>query len=299
MKVKIKLGKKAQKLRDSILKRTGIDFQKYQTDNIVNRVSDLCLFTGLAVLNIGKSLLISIILFSVAVIYLFFRFESHLCWFVFFIICLPLSVITGLLYGVNKTIKNAFNDVCNILIESLTLMQTILNDTISSFSKLTVKKVEGGISKLKLPTLKDIVGGTIIIIIIPTLSSVIRKKIKIGGKLLSSVLDKTMMLCTDMIISIATKKIVDNDTINENDQKITEFTDKKMEGVRNKMEVVNSAITKNTEKIVQALEYCKNLVNSILSSILNKITFPLKVGIVGVFTAIIAIFILISYFASL
>ncbi len=169
----LKNKESVEKLNETLLKKTGIDFASYKKPELLGSITDLILFPKYAFFCVIKPIIIIFLLIIFSSIISVFYGKIIFAVLLFFI-GLTFGLLNGISFGVSLFVKRISDDIQNIFKLSLDLVKNILSDLETTYSK-----AKNG--EFKFPKISEIIYGVFYIIVLPTVTSVINKKIKFVG----------------------------------------------------------------------------------------------------------------------
>jgi len=173
-------------LAKSLYEKTGVSFEKYQNEELANSIANLLMFPRYAIsVFIRPIFFVFLTLLLAALIYLFIG--ATLFALALFILSLILSLTVGGMLGSTIFIAKVGNDVEKILTLSLEILQQILFDSKRvNFAKEIKQRVY--------PKLSEMINGVVLLVLLPTLQRVIKKKIPVVGGIVSAILGRIIMV---------------------------------------------------------------------------------------------------------
>lgn len=165
--------KKKAELQNLLFRKTGIDFTKYEGEELLDTITNLVLFPRYAFSVILKPVFILSFLTIVVAIALFVLSMQY--WgIVTFLIGFFVAIFIGLSIGNLFFAERLRGDFKHIISFSVETTKQILKD-------MQGKDIPEHEKKLDLPSIWDIVNGVWFLVILPALKKVIQKKIPLVG----------------------------------------------------------------------------------------------------------------------
>ncbi len=311
-----KLSKSKQIAKD-LFEKTGVDFEKYRSKDIIEAVADIALNItpkGLIQLSFFPVLIISVSSFSFLLICFIFIDLTFFGYVFLFII----TLIGGILLCISKSILNIIvnlvSNIEKIILLSMELVITILKDieelikieiNISNNSVIKDKK-EAVQSKIKIPNPIDLLRGVILVTILPALSKVLEKKLKFLAKPFVWILDIVIANIVDLLTKFIektgdkiTSKVKNSSLATSINAKKENLVDKVKESkIGGALKAGNDKISKGqdftSEKLLivgEKVDNMKDIINKYLfKMIIPKMLLPFKL----VFYIIIIILIILN-----
>lgn len=168
-------------LKHSLLQKTGIDFESYRNQEMLDIIGELILFPKYAL----KAILLPLIVIALAigVLTLLLLFTSQwLLGVVFFLVGEFLGMSNGLILGIIVFLKKISADLEKIVSLSFEQSQIVLRDMQAVKNKVTDKS-------LMLPSVIDVFSGVTYIIVLPGVTEVISKKVPLVGRIASTLVN--------------------------------------------------------------------------------------------------------------
>ena len=246
---------KVKALRDSLIEKTGIDFEIYRnySDGISNKIVGLINFPNYFLRTMLKSIIISFVAYVVFAIVLFQWGNSALMAILFLIIGLiPLSFV-GSIQGLVNFLKRLKEDLSGILKLSLEMIHSVLDD---------IRRTSEGI--LEMPKTSEIISGVILIVIVPSLNQIIRKRILFVGGFVVKLIDFVLDKMTVALVKSA-DDISQSDTVQKLDDNQEKLTDE-----------VEAKIAKYHETSLNILEKVTESSDSIMQEVFGKVMQPFR-----------------------
>lgn len=161
-------------LRSRLLDETGIDFEKYRTDALLEALVNIVTFPAFAFRTIRRPILLLMLTFLVlSAIFLFS--DKVLLGLVFFPFSLSLAGPNGLLIGLLMFIYKMAGDFGKILHLSLETVKSVVADLENVYHKAR----DGSAS---FPSLSEITLGVLYIVMLPSTLTVLRERIPLVGR---------------------------------------------------------------------------------------------------------------------
>lgn len=161
-------------LNREMMAKTGIDFKRYQNQELIVTLRELVAFPVYALQTMYRPpVVIASIMIGVSVF--FFLVDRILLSSLFLPVSLLFAVIIGVLLGLILLIYRLTGDTENILNTVLEISQTVLNDLKTVHGKLADKT-------FALPKLSDIVSGVMYIVVLPGAHTIVRDSVPFFGR---------------------------------------------------------------------------------------------------------------------
>jgi len=262
---------KVKALRESLIEKTGIDFETYKSDELSDRIGGIITFPIYFWGTILKPLIIYLLIVLALSIILFWFGDSVIIAILSLIIGIILCLFDGVLQGLVNFMKRLEEDISGILNLCFEITRSVLGDIQNAASKRTKE----------LPKISEIISGVILIVIVPTLNRIIRDKIPfMGGPLvglIDLILDKLTAKMPDIADNISESNIV-----------------KKIEDKKEKVSgVMDGKLSKYYEVSASIVDKVAETSDNTVKIVFNRVVLPFRILLkIGYVITIIVYFVL-------
>ena len=195
-----------QKLASELKHELGIDLEEYAKPEVIDNFISLLVFPRYAVSTLRTPVVVALLLYISG----YWLLDLSGLWAVLYApLGLVLFLVNGLLFGILLLLSRIKNDLLGILSYSLDITRAALSDI--SYAGQAVKKM--GLKDV----LRTLFKGIIHVVVIPTVSHAITKKVPLIGSLIGAL--------TASILSIAVSRIrfeVKEDEVDEDGEPVEE-----------------------------------------------------------------------------
>ncbi len=222
--MKIKTQNDVHLLDEKIKKDLGIDLSTYRNEAVTNQFFSLLLFPRYIASWVLRPILLSFILFILgySIVHL-----VHVEYVIYTIIGLPLFLFCGISFGLLLLIFRLKKDIIEIAKFCLEMLRQIVGD---------LDQVNGTISEEnKQEVLRMLFKGIVHIVVIPMLTTVLKRKIPIVGLIISSLFRRVLTFFSNYVSFKETAFIENNEDVPktkslvESYQKTIDFTVKSID----------------------------------------------------------------------
>lgn len=184
------------RLKKTLLTKTGLDFENYRNPEVMETIADIIIFPIYA----AKSVLLPFVILLLTLIGSCILFtvldKSYFGIFLFFLVGLISCIFNGIPLGAINFVRQLTGDIGNIIGLSLEQSQRIVQDIEEVHRKAKDKEFE-------YPKISEVIAGVIYIVILPTVTEIISKRIPKVGKMVSWVISKVMNAIAEKMIGIS------------------------------------------------------------------------------------------------
>jgi|GEM_PF-2794387 len=250
---------KVKKLKSWLVDEAGVDIEAYKNEQITEKVAEFMTFPMYAGKTIGKPPLIALIITFILIYILKSYFElpfyaPQLIIFAFF--ALITTVYNGLVWGLIKFVEAFVQDINELVALSVSQTQTVLSD-------IQTGKIASNRANQQHLKLSDIFNGVLFLVILPTATNFVTKKIPLIGWLIAGIIKKVFQ---------AFSIITGAQTSDKKNQKLKEDPQVSLNGIQN-----TGNVEKFYESSFEKLSTLEKKVDHISHKIANGVNLPLKV----------------------
>ena len=211
------LKTRAQGVKDSALKKLGVSLEKYKSPEFVEKIAEVIILPIYILPSFIKSISCALsISIGLSLLYLFNR-QSVLGLIFFAVLGIIFSIIVGFFFGITSLIRKAMQDLRSLISIALDILKNIVIDVQMA---IKTKMTDSAAVLDSIPKVTEILQEVMAVIIIPTVTEVLKKKIPSCGKFLSSIFEKILNFATSALTSIIDEISRQNPLINKLDKTI-------------------------------------------------------------------------------
>ena len=245
---------KVKALRDDLIEKTGIDFEKYRSDELSDRIGSIITFPIYFWGTTLKPVIIYLLIVLALSIMFFWHGNSVMIAAFSLIIGIMLGSFDGVLQGLINFLKRLEEDISGILNLCLEIARNVLVD----IRNATSNRIQN------LPKVSEIISGVILIVIVPTLNRIIRDKIPLVGGPIVGLIDLILDKLTAIVPTIS-------DNISE--AKIVDKIEAKKEKMSGEIEQKSSEYFEVSSSIIDKVSQTSD---STIKTVLNKVALPFR-----------------------
>ena len=247
-----KNGRSAQ-IRNRILQKTGIDFEKYKSEKVVSSISDLAFLPQTLPISLALWVIGGLALF-IAIFFSILFTDGWQAWLLHWLVTLPLFLISFLLFGLAKVVNSTIDTAEEIVGQVLKIAKSITAD-ISTQSRLLISNSADSIDSLTLPSVKDLIEGSVFVVLVPTIKDEIENNIKFIGPQISKLVDLFIKTPTEKAIELVSRGYDEDKFKGEFEKKKSALATKVSE-----KELYLDYYTSFSEKVNKAIDSSENSV---------------------------------------
>ncbi len=270
------MSKKAEKIGREIIQKTGIDFDKYRRPELISTIVDVSLFiiNPLSVIPIFVKAFIYVFLF-INTILLIMAKAGHISLMVA-VLMFIIGNVGFPFISTSLAIRRTGHKLIGDIQSALNIALDIAVDIIKDLKKMNLKQI---------PPVTDIIRGVVFVVIIPSLEKIISEKIKLLGKPVAWLVEKSMFSFITVFSSLIDKLTPGKQDVEKLDQAFKED-----------VKAIQEMSGDEESKMVAMIETARDKIGTLLiETIMPKILFPFTLALY-ISTALIYVLLMVVYF---
>lgn len=252
------MSKKTKQFGQEIIQKTGIDFEKYRKPELISTIIGVSIF----IINPFASVPIFLKAFSITltiiILFLVVLAEIHDINTVVVILMSVVGIIGFPFISSSIAIKHIGNKLIDDIKNALNIAMDLASEIIKDLKSMNLKRI---------PPVADIIRGVVFVILIPSLETVITKKIAFVGKPVAWIMEKALFAFTTYFAAVVDKIAPDKKSVKELDQALQQNI-QKMQDMGDSEE----------SKMLNIIEKARTMIASVLLEIvMPKILLPFSI----------------------